>query len=341
MTFRKAQRSKARARIALIGVSGSGKTYSALLIARGLVGAKGKIAVIDTENGSADLYASLTEYDVATISAPYEPKKYLAIIEEAEKAGYDAIVIDSLSHAWSGDGGLLDMQGKLADRGNSFAAWRNVTPWHNKLVEALITSPAHIIATMRAKAAYEVVEDDRGKKAPKKIGLAPVQREGMEYEFTSVFDIDGQHNATVSKDRTSIFDGTIFKPTVETGKTIREWLESGVESPKVDHQESKPEIKKPDKEKIPAKKAPPSLEGRKKAIWDGYMAIFQGDKDLAKEAILEVVPGKSSKDWEGLDLDTLEADLRDRASFGRSVREDHPEVDDFKGIGPDPEEGAA
>ena len=344
MTFRKAQRSKARARIALIGVSGSGKTYSALLIARGLVGPEGKIAVIDTENGSADLYASLTEYDVATISAPYEPKKYLAIIEEAEKAGYEAIVIDSLSHAWSGDGGLLDMQGKLADRGNSFAAWRNVTPWHNKLVEALITSPAHIIATMRAKAAYEVVEDDRGKKAPKKIGLAPVQREGMEYEFTSVFDIDAQHNATVSKDRTSIFDGTIFRPSIETGKTIREWLESGVDVPQPERQEPKSELKKPDAPKqdpkAPTKKAP-SLEGRKKGIWDGYLALFQGDTGAAKAAILEIVPGKSSKDWEGLDLDHLEADLRKRASFGRSVREDNPEVDDFKGIGPDPEEGAA
>ena len=359
MAFRKAQRSKARARIALIGVSGSGKTYSALLIARGLVGPNGKIAVIDTENGSADLYASLTEYDVATISAPYEPKKYLAIIEEAEKAGYEAIVIDSLSHAWSGDGGLLDMQGKLADRGNSFAAWRNVTPWHNKLVEAMITSPAHIIATMRAKAAYEVVEDDRGKKAPKKIGLAPVQREGMEYEFTSVFDIDGQHNATVSKDRTSIFDGSIFKPTVETGKTIRDWLESGVDAPpkrdilkewgipardEVDCREKlglppRKEAVNPSKneEKSPAKKAPPSLEGRKKAIWDGYLALHQGDTAAAKECILSVVPGKSSKDWEGSDLDTLETDIRERAIYGRSVRED--EDIDYKGIPED--EGAA
>ena len=319
MAFRKAQRSKARARIALIGVSGSGKTYSALLLARGLAGPKGRIAIIDTENGSADLYASLTGYDVAGINAPYEPKKYLDLIHEAEKEGYDVIIIDSLSHAWAGDGGLLDMQGKLADRGNSFAAWRNVTPWHNKLVDAMITSPAHIIATMRAKAAYEVVEDDRGKKAPKKIGLAPVQREGLEYEFTTVFDIDTNHNATVSKDRTSIFDGTIFKPAIETGEKIREWLESGVDAPKEKSRSKAKADPVPTPEIYPvpideeARPAPTAEE--KTAVWKQYLAVL-GNKNHAINAAKIITEGRGSNEWTHDDLVRLLEDAQKRQDKG-------------------------
>jgi len=318
MAFRKAQRSMARARIALIGVSGSGKTYSALLLARGLAGPKGRIAIIDTENGSADLYASLTGYDVATITAPYEPKKYLDMIHEAEKEGYDVIIIDSLSHAWAGDGGLLDMQGKLADRGNSFAAWRNVTPWHNKLVDAMITSPSHIIATMRAKAAYEVVEDDRGKKAPKKIGLAPVQREGLEYEFTTVFDIDTQHNATVSKDRTSLFDGSIFKPTLETGEKIREWLDSGVEvkrePPKKQRTEPAPVADAPitAPASTPVSAPPPTAE-EKTVVWKQYLAVI-GNKTHAINAAKKITEGRGSNEWTRDDLVRLMADAQNRES---------------------------
>ena len=321
MSFRKAQRSKAKARIALIGVSGSGKTYSALLLARGLAGPKGRIAIIDTENGSADLYASLTGYDVAGINAPYEPRKYLDMIHEAESEGYDVIIIDSLSHAWAGDGGLLDMQGKLADRGNSFAAWRNVTPWHNKLVDAMITSPAHIIVTMRAKAAYEVVEDDRGKKTPKKIGLAPVQREGLEYEFTTVFDIDTQHNATASKDRTSIFDGTIFKPAIETGEKLREWLESGLDAPK-----EKPELEpEPEPEPEPQREMEPAHDGEseraaptaeeKNAVWKQYLTVL-GNKNHAISSAKKITNGRGSNEWTHDDLVRLLEDAQKRQDNG-------------------------
>lgn len=227
MGFHKAERRKAKLRLALCGVSGSGKTYSALMIAQGI---GGKIAMIDTENGSGELYADVCDYDVCQVTAPYTPEKYIAAIHEAEAGGYNVIIVDSLSHAWAGEGGLLDKHdaiSKASRSGNSYAAWREITPLHNKLVDTILQSPCHIIASMRTKTAYEI-QDENGKKAPKKVGMAPVQRDGMEYEFTVVMDLSVEsHIATASKDRTGIFDGQYFKPTVETGSQLLGWLESG------------------------------------------------------------------------------------------------------------------
>jgi hypothetical protein len=230
MGFRKAERRKAKLRLALCGPAGSGKTFSALLIAQGL---GGKIAMIDTENGSGELYSNLCAYDVATITPPFTPDKYVETIHEAEAAGYDVIIIDSLSHAWAGEGGVLDMQGKAADaEKNSYTAWRKVTPKHNRLVDSILQSSCHVIACMRSKMAYELVENDKGKKVPRKLGMAPVQRDGMEYEFTLVLDlsVDG-HVATSSKDRTGIFDGKYLVPTIECGKDLLKWLDAGIEVP--------------------------------------------------------------------------------------------------------------
>jgi hypothetical protein len=195
-------------------------------------GLGGKIGLIDTEHGSGDLYAHLGEYDVISIEAPYTVAKYVQAIHAFEEAGYSTIIIDSLSHAWAGDGGLLDKQGKMADRGtNSFAAWRTITPEHNNLVDTMLRSPAHIIATMRAKQEYVLETNDRGKQQPKKVGMAPVQREGMEYEFTVMLDVDMNHVASASKDRTSLFDGRFFKIGKETGEELLQWLETGSEAP--------------------------------------------------------------------------------------------------------------
>ena len=228
MAFRKAQRKQAKLRLAITGPAGSGKTYSALLLAFGL---GGKIAMIDTENGSGDLYSSLGDYDICGLSAPYAPQRYLQLIREAEQAKYDIIIIDSLSHAWSGQGGLLDSQNRLAEskyRGNSYAAWREITPIQNLLVDGLIASPCHIIATMRSKTEYVQAENERGRTEIRKVGLAPVQREGIDYEFGTVFDLSPNHLANVSKDRTGIFDGNVFEINQETGKTLRKWLDAGV-----------------------------------------------------------------------------------------------------------------
>ena len=226
MEIRKAERKKAKLRLGIAAPSGAGKTYGALLLAFGL---GGKVGLIDTEHGSGDLYAHLGEYDIINIEAPYSVVKYTQAIKAFEDSGYTTIIIDSLTHAWAGDGGLLDKQGKLADRGtNSFAAWRTITPEHNNLVDAMLKSPCHIIATMRAKQEYVLETNDKGKQQPKKVGMAPVQREGMEYEFTVMLDVDMNHIASASKDRTSLFDGQFFKLCADTGKTLLAWLETGV-----------------------------------------------------------------------------------------------------------------
>jgi len=221
--FHKAERKKGKLRLAIAGPAGSGKTYSALLIALGL---GGRIAMIDTERGSGELYDHLGEYDVCTIHPPFEPKKYVEAIRAAEDLGYETIIIDSLSHAWVGQGGLLDVHGHIADKtGNSWSAWRQVTPKHNELVDAMLQSKCHIIATMRSKMEYTQVEEN-GKKQVKKLGMSPIQRDGMEYEFTVFIDLDQQHTATTTKDRTTLFDGQYFVPTIETGRTLLAWLEN-------------------------------------------------------------------------------------------------------------------
>jgi len=221
--FHKAERKKGKLRLAIAGPAGSGKTYSALLIALGL---GGRIAMIDTERGSGELYDHLGEYDACTIHPPFEPRKYVETIRTAEDLGYETIIIDSLSHAWVGQGGLLDVHGHIADKtGNSWSAWRQVTPKHNELVDAMLQSKCHIIATMRSKMEYAQVEEN-GKKQVKKLGMSPIQRDGMEYEFTVFIDLDQQHTATTTKDRTTLFDGQYFVPTIETGKTLLAWLEN-------------------------------------------------------------------------------------------------------------------
>lgn len=232
MAFQRATRKKAKLRLAILGPSGAGKTYSAIKIAMGL---GGKIAMIDSERGSGELYAHLCEYDVCGLVPPFTPEKYIEAIHEAERAGYSVIIIDSLSHAWSGTGGLLEDVDKRKGQGNDFTAWRTVTPRHNALVDAMLSSPCHIIGTMRTKQEHVLVDEVRnGKtvKVPKKVGLQPVQRDGLEYEFTVVLDVDlERHMASASKDRTSLFDGQFFTPTEETGKSLIAWLDAGAEDP--------------------------------------------------------------------------------------------------------------
>jgi hypothetical protein len=240
MAFRKAERRKARLRLAMAGPAGSGKTASALLVAFGMTNDWHKIAVIDTEKNSSELYVGSTiggvrigEFNVSPIEEPYTTKKYIDAINECEREGAEVIIIDSLTHAWAGEGGLLDQQAAAAAAsrsGNSYMAWREITPLHNRLVDTILTSKAHIIATMRSKTEY-TLGDDNGKKVPTKVGMAPIQRDGMEYEFTVFLDVSPAHIASASKDRTNLFDGERFKPSPEIGKRLLEWLESGVDAP--------------------------------------------------------------------------------------------------------------
>lgn len=223
MQFNKAERKRSKLRLAIAGVSGSGKTTAALQIAKGL---GGKIAMIDTENGSSSLYSDKFDFDVLELEAPYSPERYIEAIEAAEKAGYETVIIDSLSHEWDGTGGCLEINAMLAStkyKNNSYAAWNEVTPRHQKLLEKIVTSKIHLIATVRSKA--EIVKE--GNKVFK-VGMKYIMRDGFEYEFTTVFDLSHEgHYAMVSKDRTSLFDqNTPFLITPETGANLNDWLNS-------------------------------------------------------------------------------------------------------------------
>jgi hypothetical protein len=217
--FKKATKAKSKARILLSGASGSGKTTAALTIASQL----GKrIAVIDTESGSASLYSDKFNFDVLELGPPYSPERFIEGVEAAEQAGYEVIVIDSITHEWSGPGGVLDIKTKMGDR---FQDWAKVTPRHEAFVQALLRSKAHIVATVRSKQGYAIDEKNR----PKKVGLEPQQRDGLDYEFTLVFAINESHMAEATKDRTGIFDSKPEIISSATGKRLVDWLNSGAD----------------------------------------------------------------------------------------------------------------
>lgn len=219
MKLRKSQRMKAKIKMALQGSSGSGKTMSALLLAKGLTNNQlEKVAVIDTENGSSDLYAHLGNYNVLSLEPPYSPEKYIEAIGVCLNAGMEVIILDSTSHCWEY---LLDFHSKLP--GNSFTNWNKITPMYKSFVNKILQSPAHFISTMRTKQDY-VLNQKNGKYIPEKVGLKAIQRDGVEYEYTIVFDIDSKHFTTCSKDRTGLFSGKPdFKISEETGKAILKW----------------------------------------------------------------------------------------------------------------------
>lgn len=225
MELRNAERKQAKIKMGLQAPSGAGKTYSALLLAYGLINDWSRIAVIDTENHSADLYAHLGNYQVLAFEQPFSPERYIQAIEVCEKAGMEAIILDSISHEWEGVGGILDIHGAMM--GNSFTNWAKVTPRHNAFVQKVLQSASHIIATIRSKQDY-VLSEKNGKMVPEKIGLKGVTREGLDYEFTIVLELDLKHQATATKDRTQLFmDKPSFIITPENGKTIKSWCESG------------------------------------------------------------------------------------------------------------------
>lgn len=223
--FVKAERRQTKLKLAITGPAGSGKTFSALRLAAGL---GKKTAVLDTENGSACLYSDKFSFDVMTMTPPFSVEKYIAAIHSAVSAGYEVIVLDSITHAWAGEGGLLDQREQLDARGkgNSYTNWATITKKQEEFKGAMLNAPIHLIATMRSKQDYAQVEEN-GRKTVKKLGLAPIQRDGMEYEFTVVFDVAMNHEAETSKDRTGLFTDKIFKVTEETGKSLRQWLDSG------------------------------------------------------------------------------------------------------------------
>ncbi|RAK24177.1 AAA domain-containing protein [Flavobacterium aquaticum] len=223
MQLRQSERRKAKIKMALQGSAGSGKTYSSLLLAQGLTnGDFSKVAIIDTENGSADLYAHLGNYNVLTLTPPFTPDNYIKAINVCEKAGIEVIIIDSISHCWDY---LLDYHSSLA--GNSFTNWAKIKPLEKAFMDKILQCDAHVIATMRTKQDYVLNQKD-GKFIPEKVGLKAVQRDGIDFEFTLVFDIDIKHFAVSSKDRTGLFMGKPeFTINPSTGRKILEWCNSG------------------------------------------------------------------------------------------------------------------
>jgi ABC-type dipeptide/oligopeptide/nickel transport system ATPase component len=230
MTLRKAEKTKTKLRVGLAGTSGSGKTYSALLLAFGLTNDWSKIAVIDTENGSADLYAGLGDYNVITLTAPFSPERYIEAIHECERANMEVIIIDSITHEWDGKGGCLEIYDQLGGR---YQDWARITPRHNAFIQAILQSPSHVLTTVRKKQDYAMETVD-GKTKVQKLGLKEVTREGFEYELTVAFDLSLKHLASTSKDRTGVFmDKPEFIITPETGKILLDWANSGKEAKNV------------------------------------------------------------------------------------------------------------
>lgn len=237
-SFRKASKKASRLRMALCSPPGGGKTFTALRFAMALT-KTGRVAVINTESGAVEKYLGLAPdgtpflFDIAELP-DFSPTRYTQFIQEAGREGYDVILIDSLSHAWAGSGGALELKDKKG--GNSFTAWKDITPMHNAMIEAILRSPAHIIATMRTKVAYVLEEQTNQKtgatiQVPKKIGMEPIQRQGMEYEFDIVADLDQTtHTLTVTKSRCPAVDGlVVVKPGAEFVRPVIQWLEEGVE----------------------------------------------------------------------------------------------------------------
>jgi hypothetical protein len=222
--FQQAMRNKCKIKLGIQGPSGSGKTYSSLMLAYGLTQDWTKIAVIDTENGSSHLYSHLGAYQVLNLTAPYSPERYVEAIELAQQSGFECIILDSFSHEWNGSGGILDIHSNIP--GNSFTAWAKVTPRHNACMQAILNCSMHVIATLRSKTDY-VMNERNGKQVPEKVGLKATQRDDTDYEFTIVFELNHQHLAHVSKDRTGMFRNTHeLKLTESTGNSIREWCEA-------------------------------------------------------------------------------------------------------------------
>ena len=234
LSFKKAVKQERKLRLAFCGPAGSGKTLTALRVAKGL---GGRIGVIDTEQGSAAIYADEFDFDQLVLDS-FAPKTYVEALKTAE-GEFDVVIIDSLSHAWVGKDGALAMVDKAnsSGRGGGFNAWRNVTPQQNDMVTAILTAPFHVISTMRSKMDYIQEQNEKGKTIIRKVGMAPVQRDGLEYEFDIVGDIDQTHTLTISKTRyAKLADEVITKPTEALGEQIAGWLQ-GAPMPAPDEDE--------------------------------------------------------------------------------------------------------
>lgn len=227
-SIQKATLKKRKAKIAIAGISGSGKTMTALKTAYQL---GSKVVVLDSENGSSEMYANQFNFDVLKIEN-YSIQNYIDALNYVRTLDYDVVIVDSLSHAWVGSGGALDMVNMASKKykGNSYVAWADVTPHQNRLVATILTYPKHLIGTFRMKMSYVMIENSKGKSAPQKVGMGIVQRDNFEYEFDLIAEMDIEHNLFVTKTRIDALDGYVSnKPGNEFGEKIYQYLNNGDE----------------------------------------------------------------------------------------------------------------
>jgi len=229
MRLETATRKQAKIKLSLAGSSGSGKSYSAILLAYGLCNDFSKICVIDTENHSASLYSHLGTFNVINLAPPFHPEKYIEAIKLCEQSNIEVIIIDNATHAWSGKGGCLELHEKETAKmkiPNSFTAWNAITPIYQKYLDAIINSSCHVISTLRSKTEY-VMSERNGRQVPQKTGTTPMIRDGFDFEMSIAFDLDQQHKAFSTKDRTGLFqDKEPFVISTNTGKLIHDWCNS-------------------------------------------------------------------------------------------------------------------
>lgn len=332
-TFKPAVQTQGKARVALVGPAGSGKTYTMLAVATAL----GKrVAVIDTEHGSASKYAGQFPFDSLELTE-FSPKTYTDAIKAAGAAGYDVLGIDSLSHAWMGSGGALELVDLATARDrnhNSYTAWREVTPLQNALIEAILQSPCHVIATMRAKTEYVMEKDERtGKTAPRKIGMAPIQRDNVDYEFDVVGELDNENTLVITKSRCPTLSGTVIKkPGKPLAETLLAWLSDGAVAPEKPLPPAPP--KGTDTETKAAAEAVQSTLGSPTQPHEANGVALASPKDLSDFGRLmelarqwpeiDLAPYEVGPQTSAAELKTLGASLKAKCETARDARAQQP-----------------
>ena len=331
MPFVKAIKQQRKLRMAIDGPAGSGKTMTALKLAEAIARAQGgRVALVDTEHASASLYADKFDFDVLVLET-FSPGNYVQAIKEAEQGGYVVLIIDSLSHAWAGKGGALEMVDQAAKRsqsgsGNTFGAWRDVTPQHNALVETMLGCKMHLIVTLRSKMAYSMEEDPKTHRTTvRKVGMAPIQREGMEYEFDVVGDMNLDHDLIVSKTRCDVLADKVFpRPGEELANVILDWLSAG-ESTQTRQPVTQP-ASVPAPAPSDAEQPQQSSRTTPAARLPVYVALQIGDKQYQVPKEFELLEERDHHDyafwvekiWAAKDVQALgeiAKDLRDQAAI--------------------------
>ena len=308
MQIKKAVRERVFLKLVVGGPSGGGKTFGAIGVAKGLA-PNGKIGVIDSENRSASYYASKWDFDVIELEAPFTTQKYLEALRAFIDGGYEVVVIDSLTHEWAASGGILDQKSqKDARGGNSFTNWNEMKQLHNKFVEVLLQSKIHVVCTLRSKMEYALEQDDKGKSTVRKVGLAPISSDGMEYEFGVMFDVDrNSHLAIASKDRTGLFEGRSMNLDESIGQELRAWLETGAEmAPVPDPKAPAPIQPKP----APVTSAPKTEAARPTSTTTNAAASpskTPAGPSVAAAGASPVAPSEPPPEWVAAMTDLLEA----------------------------------